>query len=390
MVATEVQKTSLWNRHKTLGGRMVEFAGWSMPAFYSNVKSEHEWVRSKCGIFDVSHMGQFFVKGPDAESFLNFILTNNCESLKEGGGQYTLLLNEEGGIVDDWIIYKLAQDSYLACVNASRIQADWTWIVQLKNKYFVQSNLTLENASSVYSQIAIQGPDSRKVTSGLLSRLKVTENTLGLFQDQKYMSILPLDGVFFGSEKTPTWIARTGYTGELGYELYIPQGLTEKVWDELLEDENVKAIGLGARDTLRLEVCYHLYGQDMDETTMPQDVDLTWVLKLKKNKKFCGQPAIEAELEKRNGQSKSVLCGFRMDDKGIARSGMEVFAVGNEASIGKVTSAGPLPSAGFSGGMCKISRSAFETNGELFIDLRGEKRKIKIVDKPLYHAKVKS
>ncbi len=258
----EPKKTGLYHEHLALKGRMVDFAGWLLPISYGSVLAEHKAVREQAGLFDVSHMGEIFVTGPDARNYLQYLTINDVDRLGIGGGQYSAILNEKGGFIDDLIIYRLGDASYLLCVNASNIEKDYLWLANAARDFDVR----VENKSSGYQQLALQGPRSFEILKRLLSsedQEKISE--------LKYMQIIPLKIV--GQE---ILCARTGYTGELGVELYIPcekdSEAGAKIWRDLFakgSDLGLSAVGLGARDSLRLESGYLLYGQDMDESLTP-------------------------------------------------------------------------------------------------------------------------
>ena len=241
-------QTSLFLTHQELKAKIVPFAGWMMPVSYTSVLNEHKSVRENCGIFDVSHMGELFVSGEDALSYLQKLTINDVSKLPIGKGQYTAILNLKGGMIDDLILYRIGESEYLICMNASNIDKDTAWFLQHTENFKVN----VLNESETWSQIAVQGPKA----TGIVGNIFGTD-----LVHTEYMSIVQRN-----FHESKIWIARTGYTGESGFEIYLPNDLAPKLWNEILAtDSAVKPCGLGARDTLRLEACYLLYGNDMDE-----------------------------------------------------------------------------------------------------------------------------
>jgi aminomethyltransferase len=277
-----VAKTSLCEQHQRLGAKMVDFGGWYLPvSFGGSVLEEHHWVRSQCGIFDVSHMGEVFIEGPGSLEFLQQLTTNDVTRLGVGQGQYTAMCHENGGMVDDLIVYRLGHESYLAVVNAANIEKDFAWMLRQPRGPQVQ----LANRSAEYSQIAVQGPKSEEVLRKVLGD--------GPWSNLKYMELNSLTW-----RAWPLWLARTGYTGELGYEIYLPNDAANTMWETLLEQKDaVRPIGLGARDTLRLESCYLLYGQDMNDSVSPLEAGIAWATKIDKGP-FSGREALISQKEK--------------------------------------------------------------------------------------------
>ena len=363
-----LKKTPLFDSHRAKGAKLVPFGGWNMPVSFEGVLAEHHHVRTKAGVFDVSHMGEIFVSGPDAKAYLRYILMNDVERLQIGTGQYSALINPQGGIVDDLIVYRLEEMQYLCCVNASNIDKDFEWMQTQKKDFHV----ALLNASTSWGQIALQGPLSQNIA-------------LELLKDSKFLEI-PYMGVFWLNFRNHRILAaRTGYTGELGFEFYCEgdEG-TFELWNHLLSHSDVKPIGLGARDTLRLEACYVLYGNDIDDQTSPFEGAISWALKLDKD-----MVAREILTEEKKNGAKRKLVAFKMVDEGIARSGMNIFTKSGE-SLGRVTSGSVLPTVGGAGGLALVTASASQTGTEIFVDIRGQKRAAQIVTKPLYQAKTKN
>lgn len=368
-MATNLRKTALHPLHKALKAKMAGFGGWDMPISYEGVIAEHKTVREHCGLFDVSHMGEILVSGPDAFAFLQYHTINDLGRLKPGQGQYSAFPNEEAGFVDDLILYQLAEQRYLLCVNASNIEKDFQWLVSRKGAFQV----SLENASEAFAQIAVQGPESMPCLKAILSEADQRK-----LDAMHYMDIVEMS--LFGDK---VLIARTGYTGEWGYEIYLPVLLAEKTFTALMESGG-KPIGLGARDTLRLEACYLLYGSDMDDTVSPFEAGIAWAIRFEKPQ-FLGKAKLEAQ---KNGSLPArKMIAFRLEEEGIARHDMALYR--GDRMIGKVTSASFLPSLGFAGGMALIERDGGQIGDSIEIDIRGKRKVAKIVKRPLYSAQTK-
>ena len=318
------KQTFLHDKHVNLGAKMVDFAGWHMPVQYSSIIDEHKTVRESVGIFDVSQMGEVFVEGKDALLFLNKIVPQDITKLTDGKAVYCQLTNKNGGLIDDLIIYKINDEKYLIIANASRVDEDINWMARNKSGLDVK----IIDESFNYSLIAVQGPKACNLVA-----------KLGLTDLPKFFSIKK--DVLFGKE---IWVSRTGYTGEDGVELLLENSMAELVWDKLLEEGvefGIKPIGLGARDTLRLEAALHLYGNDLDENTTPIEAGLSWSVPKDKNTDYNGKQVIDEQLK--NGVKKKLI-GLKMLDKGIARHGYDVFF--NNEKIGVVTSGGISPIRG--------------------------------------------
>jgi aminomethyltransferase len=358
---TLVKRTPLCERHEELGGKMVEFAGWRMPVEYSGLRKEHLNVRQNLGLFDVSHMGEVRVRGPKALETLEWLTSNWVGRLEKGQAQYSLLTNFVGGVVDDLIIYCLKKnEDYLLCVNASNTDKDFAWIVE-NNR-----GAELVNESSKWGQIAVQGPKARELTSRIFGA--------GVFDIPHFEFI---ESEFLDSK---VYIARTGYTGEDGFEIFVPSIHTASLWDSLLSkggDLGVAPIGLGARDTLRTEMKYPLYGHEIDDLTNPYEAGLGWVIKPDK-KDFIGREPICAV--KASGL-KSKLIGFKMVDRGIARQGYKLFSFDNK-EIGKVTSGTVSPSLNENIGVGYVRADLAEIGSDLMVEIRGRKLKAIIVETP--------
>jgi aminomethyltransferase len=344
-------RTPLYDRHVALGARLVPFAGWEMPVQYEGVIPEHVAVRRDCGVFDVSHMGEFEVDGPGAREFLQRLLSNDLDRIEPGKAQYTLLTNEDGGIVDDLIVYERSPERFLLIVNAANREPDLAWLRERE-----AAGTAVRDVSDDYALLAVQGPRS-------LERLGLDEAPAFTFADGE------IDGV-------ACVVNRTGYTGELGVELLVPAADAGELWDRVLERGAVPC-GLGARDTLRLEVCYPLHGNDIGPETDAISAGLGWVCAL--DKEFTGAPALRSVKEV--GPTRR-LAAFVMEEKAIPREGMPILAGGEKA--GTVTSGSHSPMLERGIGMGYVSAALAEPGTELTIDVRGRPRQARVVKKPIY------
>lgn len=344
---SEPKKTPLAEEHERLGGRMVDFAGWYMPVQYEGLKPEHLNVRENVGLFDVSHMGEFRAKGPKALETLQWVTTNDVAKLEEGDAQYTLFPNANGGVVDDLIVYCLKKnEDYLLCVNAANIDKDWAFI----NENNRGADLT--NESEAWAQIAVQGPKAMD----LVAKVLADHSDLGTFKHR------PIE--FNG---TPAIIARTGYTGEDGVEVFVEADQAVSLWSQLVQAGG-KPAGLGARDTLRTEAKFPLYGHELSDETNPYSAGLGWVVK-PKAKDFLGK---EAMLEQKPDLTHKLI-GFKTLERGIPREGYPLFSFDN-IEIGKVTSGTMSPSFGFGFGMGYVLKEYADAE-EIQVDIRGRKVK---------------
>ena len=328
-----MKNTAFKKMHEALGAKMVPFAGYTMPVQYEGVNAEHEIVRTKVGVFDVSHMGEFWVKGPNAFELVQRVTSNDLSKITDGQAQYTCFPNNEGGIVDDLIVYRFDQESFMLVVNASNIDKDWAWVNEQNTKGAI-----LENASDATSQLAIQGPKALET----LQKLTDTDLTTIPFYTFKMVTFAGVPNVNMSA---------TGYTGEKNsFEIYFENAHAEKIWNAVFEagaEFGIKAIGLAARDTLRLEMGFCLYGNDINDTTSPIEAGLGWITKFADGNDFINRAYHEKIKE--DGPSKR-LRGFEMIDKGIARQHYEICdAEGN--LIGEVTSGTMSPTLKKSIGM---------------------------------------
>jgi aminomethyltransferase len=359
-----MKQTPFTHKHIALGAKMAAFAGYNMPISYSGINDEHAAVRNNAGVFDVSHMGEFILKGPDALDLIQRVTSNDASKLTNGKAQYSCLPNENGGIVDDLLVYCVeAHKVYMLVVNASNIEKDWNWISARNTK-----GVEMHNISDKTALLAVQGPNATKILQTL------TEMDI---MNLKYYTFAK--GVFAGVENV--LVSATGYTGAGGVEIYFEDkdGNADKIWDAIFEagaSSGIKPIGLGARDTLRLEMGYCLYGNDIDDTTSPLEAGLGWVTKFTKD--FTARPILEAQ--KAAGLTRK-LVGFEMMERGIPRHDYAIKdAAGNV--IGKVTSGTQAPSLGKAVGLGYVTLSHAALDSEIFIDIRNTPVKAKVVKFP--------
>jgi len=362
-----LKRTPLNAVHVKAGAKMVPFGGWDMPVQYAGIIEEHRTVRSAVGLFDISHMGEFEIGGPGAVGILQRLTTNDASALAVGQVQYSLLCYPEGGIVDDLTLYRLADDRFMLTVNASNIDKDWAWVTSQG-----QGDARWRNISAETGLLAVQGPRAESLV-GRLADVDVT--AIGYYRFVK--------GRVAG---IPTVISRTGYTGEDGFELYVAAGDAEKLWRALLDagrGDGIMPVGLGARDTLRLEMKYALYGNDIDQTTNPIEAVLGWVVKLPKGD-FIGRGPIERV--KAEGPRRK-LVGFDMVDRAVARHGYRILKGG--AEIGVVTSGSYGPQVDRYIGVGYVATAHSKVGDEIEIEVRGKAQRAKVVQTPFYPPKVK-
>ena len=355
-----IKNTPFHDRHVALGAKMHEFAGYMMPISYTGINQEHLQVRHKIGVFDVSHMGEFFVEGEHAEDFLQHITVNNVKALVDGQAQYSAMCYPDGGIVDDLIVYRFNKKKYMMVVNASNIEKDYAWAGE-----HLEDGVTLSDHSDDTALLAVQGPKALTVLQKLTD---VELKNIGFYHFK--------EGKLAGIDMI---ISRTGYTGEPGFELYHDNKDALKLWDAIFEagkDEDIQAVGLGARDTLRLEMKYALYGNDINKDTNPIEAGLGWITKLDTDD-FVGKEELVRVKEEKPSQR---LIAFKMIDRGIPRQGYELY-VGDE-KVGNVTSGTMSPSLGIGIGTGYVQREYTKIGTEIFLDVRGRKLKAEIVKPP--------
>jgi len=356
-----MKETALTHVHAELGAKMVPFAGYSMPVQYSGLTQEHLAVRNAAGLFDVSHMGEFFVKGPEAEAFVQYVTSNDVSKLTIGKIQYSCLPNAKGGIVDDLLVYKLNDDEFLLVVNASNLEKDFNWI-QSHNRF----DATLTDRSDQMSLLALQGPKA----NAILAELTAVDLGDIPYYNFKLGDVAGIQNVI---------ISNTGYTGAGGFELYIANEDARKLWNAVMEvgeSYGMLPAGLGARDTLRLEKGFCLYGNDIDDTTSPLEAGLGWVTKL--NTEFVGRDKI-ADLKERGIQRR--LVGFEMIDRGIPRQGYPILNAEGE-TIGEVTSGTQSPSLNKAIGMGYVEVAYKSPETEVYIQVRKKQLKARVVKTP--------
>lgn len=357
-----LKKTPLYEEHLKLKAKIVPFAGYEMPVQYKGVMEEHRCVREKGGLFDISHMGEIFVFGPNARKFINLVTTNNIEKISNGRCQYSVMCNEEGGIVDDVVTYQFTPEKFMIVVNASNIEKDYNWLV--KNKI---EGVTIENKSDEYFQLALQGPMAINVLQPFV------DFGIPWFSTFHFKEII--------IDNTPLIISRTGYTGEDGFEIYGPAGKAVYFWDLFLKaglEYGLQPIGLAARDTLRLEAAYSLYGQEIDDTISPLEARLNWVVRLDKED-FIGKKAL---IKLSESGIKRQLVGIEIVGHGVPRTGFEVFK--GEQKIGCITSGTFSPLLGKSIGLALIQKDFSNIGSEVEILIRKNKVVAKIVPLPFY------
>jgi aminomethyltransferase len=360
-----MKNTALSQKHIDLGAKMVPFAGYNMPVQYEGVNAEHETVRNTVGVFDVSHMGEFVLRGPNALALIQKFASNDASVLVDGKAQYSCMPNGKGGIVDDLIIYRVNSEEYFIVVNASNIEKDWNWISSLNDL-----GVEMENLSDQYSLLAIQGPKAAEAMQSLTS-IDLSNMTYYTFQY----------GTFAGIENV--MVSATGYTGSGGFEVYVKNEDANKLWDAVFTagaDFGIKPIGLAARDTLRLEMGFCLYGNDIDDTTSPIEAGLGWITKFTKD--FTDSEFLAKQKEA--GVTRK-LVAFEMIDRGIPRHDYPILDAAGTV-IGKVTSGTMSPSLKLGIGLGYVTVDHSKLESEIFIEIREKGVKAKVVKLPFYKA----
>jgi len=356
-------KTTILNKlHKNLGAKMLPFAGFEMPIQYEGVNAEHKTVRTAVGVFDVSHMGNFFVEGSQSLDFLQYITSNDVAKLSPGKIQYSCFPNGKGGIVDDLLVYNLDKNKYMLVVNGANLEKDWNWVNQFSDKFEVK----LQDLSDQYSILAVQGPKAPKV----MQKLANTDLEKLKYYTWTKTNLAGFDNIL---------VSATGYTGENGYEIYVKNDKAEAIWNALFKlgaEEGIKPIGLGARDTLRLEKGYCLYGNDIDDTTSPIEAGLGWITKFTKD-------FIDVELlkkQKEEGVTKKLIA-FKLNGKGIARHGYDIVDE-NGNKIGFVTSGTMSPTLKEAIGMGYVPKEKSKVGNKIFIQIRKKQIPAEVVKLP--------
>ena len=370
MEQSALKKTHLYNTHLSLGGRMVEFGGWDMPVLYSSIIKEHKSVRASAGLFDISHMGEFLFEGPDAKKFLNIILTNDLSQLESGQGQYTLLCQDNGGVIDDLYAYRLEEDRFLLVVNASRIEIDWMWIRSQRNANYKSLDLDMTDISDNYSAMALQGPNSSKILSFLFPEILTLQKN-------------NISQISFNNEAI--WASRTGYTGEDGFELITPNTQAVELWEKIFkggQSLGLAPAGLGARDTLRTEAGYSLYGHELNSETTPIEAGLGWAVADHKIN-FLGKDTCVTQ--KKDGTSRK-CAGFKMIGKSPPpRENYIIFdSCEDKREIGQVTSGTLSPSLGYGIGLGYVESNYAKPGTSIEIEIRNNRFPAEVVKRPIF------
>ncbi len=363
-----MKRTPLYEAHYVLGGKIIDFGGWELPVQYSGIIEEHETVRNAAGLFDVSHMGEIIVQGRDAEEFIEGLITNKITGVKEHKVVYSPMCYHDGGVVDDLLVYKYNNENYLIVVNASNTEKDFDWI-----KSNLKGNVTILNASEQYAQLALQGPKAEEILQKLVS-IPLKDLKFFFFADE-----VEICGV-------KSIISRTGYTGEDGFEIYLPSEHAQTVWNKILEvgkEDGIQPIGLGARDTLRFEAVLPLYGQEISQHISPLEAGLDIFVKLDKGA-FIGR---EALIKQKEQGVKRKLAGFEMIDRGIARSHYEVQHEG--VNIGSVTTGSFSPTLKKNLGLALVNSEYSDEGTEFEILVRNKGIKAKVIKIPFYEKRYK-
>lgn len=373
----------MYSAHQKLGGKLIEFGGWEMPVQYTSIVDEHLAVRNAAGIFDISHMGEFLVSGPGAQYFLNSCLTNDIRKLEVGQGQYTLMCNEQGGVIDDLYAYRLASEEYLLIVNASRISADFAWLEGQHAAIGRQSDL--RNAADEMGAVAVQGPRVAAFINDCFPGPSIGGTAVSAVSQLEKNRIAKWK---FGGQEI--WVSRTGYTGEDGFEVVAPAGMIAAVWDRILQvgqPHGIKAAGLGARDTLRTEVCYPLYGHELNEQTTPIEAGVGFFVSFDKGD-FNGRAVLARQ--KAEGTSRKLIA-FKMTGRSAPpRPHYEIWSSSPESSrLGEVVSGTQSPSLAVGIGMGYVRAGAAKAQTPIEIEIRGKRAPAVVVPKPIYRKQQK-
>jgi aminomethyltransferase len=371
-----LKRTSLYAAHQKLGGKLIEFGGWEMPVQYTSITDEHLTVRNAAGIFDISHMGEVTVSGAGAEAFLNSVLTNNIRKLASGEGQYTLMCNDRGGVIDDLYAYKLSDGVYFLIINASRIEPDVAWL-QAQAAKFTGGELKLTDASHQYDAVAVQGPRVQEFINTVIPGASISAMRVNAVTDLKKNQI---GGFKFGNQSV--LVSRTGYTGEDGFEIVSSEATISGLWDKFLsvgQPFGLKPAGLGARDTLRTEVCYPLYGHELDDNTTPIEAGVGFFVALDKGE-FNGRAVLAGQ--KANGTKKKCIA-FKMTDKSAPPRPLYPIWIDGE-KVGEVVSGTQSPSLNVGIGMGYVPAELAKVDTKIEIEIRGKRFAAVIVKKPIF------
>jgi aminomethyltransferase len=360
----DLKQTPLFSVYANHGGKTIDFGGWELPVQFTSILEEHDAVRNRAGLFDVSHMGEVDVKGPDALAYVQKITTNDASKLVNNQAQYSIMCYPDGGTVDDLLVYKLADDHYLLVINASNIDKDYDWM-----KQNLEGNITIENVSDQVCQLALQGPLAEKTLQ------KLTETDLAQIGFFRFLPEVTVAGF-------SALVSRTGYTGEDGFEIYCKPEDAKELWNQILaagKEFGVVPCGLGARDTLRFEAKLPLYGQELSKSISPLEAGVGFAVKVDKETPFIGQEALRAQ--KTDGLPRK-LVGVEMIDRGIPRSHYPVFAGGEQ--VGEVTTGTQSPTLKKNVGLALIKKDFAVIDSEVEVEIRGKRLKAKIVKTPFY------
>lgn len=365
-----MKNTAFTKFHEEIGAKMVPFAGFNMPVEYTGINDEHITVREKIGVFDVSHMGEFWVNGPNALEYLQYITSNDVSALVDGKVQYSCFPNGKGGIVDDLLVYRFSREKYLLVVNAANVDKDWKWCIENADKFGIKPGNGIENASDSVAQLAVQGPLALKAMQKLTNK-----NILNMeYYTFKEIPFAGIDSVIFST---------TGYTGAGGCEIYVENKDAATLWKAVFEageEYDIKPVGLGARDTLRLEMGFCLYGNDIDNTTSPIEAGLGWITKFKEEKNFIDK---EYLLKQKEEGVNRRLKGFVMNERGVPRHDYEIVNAEGD-HIGKVTSGTMSPMMKQGIGMGYLNKGYWKDGTEIFIRIRNKDIKARVVKLPIY------
>src|SRR5699024_4409925 len=363
---SELKRTPLFPEYEKLGGKTVDFGGWELPVQFSGIKHEHETIRTKAGLFDVSHMGEIMVKGPDSQDFLQKVVTNDISKLTPKRAQYTFMCYEDGGTVDDFIVYMLENEKCLLVVNAANTEKDLEWLIEHKD-----GDVSIENVTPDYVQLALQGPEAEKILQRMTD---IDLSQIGFFRFE--------NPVYFSGIDAGAIVSRTGYTGEDGFEIYIDAAKGRDLWNRILETgeaDGLEPIGLGARDTLRFEANLALYGQELSKSISPVEAGMKFAVKVNKDADFIGKEALKQQID--NGPSRKLI-GIEMIDKGIPRTGYTVLS--GDEEIGFVTSGTQSPSLQKNVGLALVNSAYADLGTELYVQVRKRKLKALVVKTPFY------
>ncbi|MFD1610012.1 glycine cleavage system aminomethyltransferase GcvT [Oceanobacillus luteolus] len=366
---TTLKKTPVYPEYEKYGAKTIDFGGWDLPVQFSGIKEEHEATRTKASLFDVSHMGEIVVRGEKSVEYLQKMTTNDISKLSPKKAHYTFLCNENGGVVDDLIVYMLEENNYLLVVNAANTDKDYEWLT--KHNSYTESELEIVNDSDNYAQLAIQGPLAESILQ------KLTETDLSDIKPFRFESDVAFEGI---ADKA--LVSRSGYTGEDGFEIYIAPASVAELWNLILEsgkEDGIVPAGLGARDTLRFEANLPLYGQELSETITPVEAGLKFAVKVDKEADFIGKDVLKQQIE--NGVTRK-LVGIEMIDKGIPRTGYDV--VSDEKVIGHVTTGTQSPTLKKNIGRALLDIDYTEIGTEVLVQVRKRQLKAKVVATPFY------